>query len=76
VIPQAAILQDQAGSYVLALDSDNKAVERRIKAEMLRDGSAVIRDGLKSGERVIVQGQGRVRPGMVVAPSPMPQQGS
>jgi membrane fusion protein, multidrug efflux system len=76
VIPQAAILQDQAGSYVFAVDADNKAVERRIKAETLRDGSAVIRDGLKPGERVIVQGQGRVRPGLAVAPSPMPAQGS
>jgi multidrug efflux pump subunit AcrA (membrane-fusion protein) len=35
-----------------------------------------VRDGLKPGESVIVQGQGRVRPGMVVAPSPMPAQGA
>ncbi len=76
MVPQAAILQDQGGSYVFAVDADNKAVERRIKAEMLRDGSAVIRDGLKPGERVIVQGQGRVRSGMAVAPSPLPAQGS
>jgi membrane fusion protein (multidrug efflux system) len=75
-IPQAAILQDQAGSYVFTVGADNKAVEQRIKAEIQRDGSAVIRDGLKPGERVIVQGQGRVRAGMVVAPSPMPPQGS
>jgi membrane fusion protein, multidrug efflux system len=73
VIPQAAILQDQAGSYVFTVAADNKATEQRIKAEIQRDGSAVIRDGLKAGERVIVQGQGRVRAGMVVAPSPMPQ---
>jgi membrane fusion protein, multidrug efflux system len=73
VIPQAAILQDQAGSYVFTVAADNKATEQRIKAEIQRDGSAVIRDGLKPGERVIVQGQGRVRAGMVVAPSPMPQ---
>ena len=48
-------------------------MEQRIKAEIQRDGSAVIRDGLNAGERVIVQGQARVRAGMVVAPSPMPQ---
>jgi membrane fusion protein (multidrug efflux system) len=76
VIPQAAIMQDQAGTYVFAVEADNKAVERRIKAETLRDGRAVVRDGLKAGERVIVQGQGRVRAGIVVAPSPMPAQGS
>ena len=76
VIPQAAILQDQAGTYVFAVDANNKAVERRIKAEVLRGGSAVIRDGIKPGERVIVQGQARVRSGMAVAPSPMPAQGN
>jgi membrane fusion protein (multidrug efflux system) len=76
VIPQAAILQDQAGSYVLAVEADNKVVERRVKAETLRDGSAAILDGLQAGVRVIVQGQGRVRPGIAVAPSPMPPQGS
>jgi membrane fusion protein, multidrug efflux system len=75
VIPQAAILQDQTGSYVLAVEANNKAVQRQVKAETQRDGSAVIRDGLHPGERVIVQGQGRVRPGMAVAPTPMPPQG-
>jgi membrane fusion protein (multidrug efflux system) len=76
VIPQAAILQDQAGSYVLTVGADNKAMERRIKVELQRNGTAVVRDGLKQGEQVIVQGLARVRPGMTVAPSPMPPQGT
>lgn len=76
VIPQSAIQQDQAGAYVLAVETDNKAVLRRVMVENQRDGSTVVREGLKAGESVIVQGQGRVRPGMVVAPSPMPAEGS
>jgi membrane fusion protein (multidrug efflux system) len=72
VIPQAAIAQDQAGSYVLAVDAGNKAVMRRIQVTMQRDGTAVVTDGLAADERVIVQGQARVRPGMVVAPSAAP----
>ncbi len=75
-IPQSAMLQDQAGSYVLVVEADDKATQRRVKAETQRNGTAVILDGLKPGERVIVQGQARVRPGMAVAPSPMPAQGS
>jgi membrane fusion protein (multidrug efflux system) len=76
VIPQAAILQDQSGAYVLVVDADNKAVQRHVKAETQRDGTAIVRDGLKPGEQVIVQGQARVRPGLVVAPTPMPTQGT
>jgi membrane fusion protein, multidrug efflux system len=72
VIPQAAIAQDQAGSYVLAVNAGNKAVMRRVQVEMQRDGTAVVKDGLAAGDRVIVQGQARVRPGMVVAPSTAP----
>ncbi len=76
VIPQAAIMQDQSGSYVFAIGADNKAAAQRIKVETQRNGTAVVLEGLKEGQQVIVQGQARVRPGMTVAPSPMPPQGS
>ncbi|MBV8737214.1 MAG: efflux RND transporter periplasmic adaptor subunit [Alphaproteobacteria bacterium] len=72
VIPQSAIAQDQSGTYVFVVDAQNKAIMRPIKAEMQRDGTAVVKDGLAAGDRVIVQGQARVRPGSTVAPSPAP----
>ena len=72
VIPQAAIAEDQAGSYVLTVDAQNKAEMRRVTVEMQRDGSAIVKKGLAAGDRVIVQGQARVRPGIIVAPSPAP----
>jgi membrane fusion protein, multidrug efflux system len=72
VIPQSAIAQDQAGTYVFVVGADNKAMMRKVKIEMQRDGTAIVREGLAAGDRVIVQGQARVRPGMTVAPSPAP----
>ena len=72
VIPQSAIAQDQAGTYVFVVDTENKAVRRPIKVEIQRDGTAVVKDGLAAGDRVIVQGQARVRPGLTVAPSTTP----
>jgi membrane fusion protein, multidrug efflux system len=72
VIPQSAIAQDQAGTYVFVVDAQNKANMRKVKIEMQRDGTAIVKDGLVAGDRVIVQGQARVRPGMTVAPSPAP----
>jgi membrane fusion protein, multidrug efflux system len=72
VVPQAAIAQDQAGAYLFVVNDKNTAEQRRVKTGVSRDGLVAITDGLKPGERVIVQGQQRVRPGMVVNPSAAP----
>ncbi len=72
VIPQSAIAQDQSGTYVFVVDAENKAIMRPVKVEMQRDGTVVVKDGLAAGDRVIVQGQARVRPGLTVAPSAAP----
>jgi membrane fusion protein (multidrug efflux system) len=71
-IPQAAIAIDQAGSYVYVVNDKNVAEQRRIKTGVSRDGLTAVTEGLKAGEKVIVQGQQRVRPGMVVTPSVAP----
>ncbi|HTG24329.1 MAG TPA: efflux transporter periplasmic adaptor subunit, partial [Reyranella sp.] len=71
-IPQAAIAIDQAGSYVYVVNDKNVAEQRRIKTGVSRDGMTAVTEGLKAGEKVIVQGQQRVRPGMVVTPTVAP----
>src|SRR6266851_2603784 len=71
-IPQAAIAIDQAGSYVYVVNDKNVAEQRRIKTGVSRDGLTAVTEGLKAGEKVIVQGQQRVRPGMVVTPTMAP----
>jgi membrane fusion protein (multidrug efflux system) len=71
-IPQAAIAIDQAGPYVYVVNDKNVAEQRRIKTGVSRDGMTAITEGLQAGEKVIVQGQQRVRPGMVVTPSVAP----
>jgi membrane fusion protein (multidrug efflux system) len=79
VISQAAVALDQTGSYVFVVNDKNVAEQRRVKTGPARDGMLTIEDGLKAGEKVIIQGQQKVRPGMTVtatlaAPSPsMPQ---
>jgi len=72
LIPYSAIQVDQAGRFVLVVDKDNKVEVRRIKATPRRDGTAVVEDGLKQGEQIIVDGILKVRPGMVVAPTVQP----
>jgi membrane fusion protein (multidrug efflux system) len=71
-VPQAAIAQDQTGAYVFVVNDKNVAEQRRVKTGVSREGMVAISEGLKAGERVIVQGQQRVRPGMTVNPSVAP----
>ena len=68
VIPQSAVAIDQTGSYVFVVGQDNKVEQRRVRLGTNRDGVAVVEEGLEAGDRVVVQGQQRIRAGMVVAP--------
>jgi RND family efflux transporter MFP subunit len=63
MVPQAAVLQDQQGHYVMVLDEQDTV--RRANLEMgVRDGSDwAVRSGLEEGARVIVEGAQVMRPG-------------
>jgi membrane fusion protein (multidrug efflux system) len=71
-VPQSAIAVDQTGPYLFVADDKNAAQLRRVKTGIVRNGQLVISEGLKAGEKVIIQGQQRVRQGMTVAPSTAP----
>jgi RND family efflux transporter MFP subunit len=69
LISERAIGTDQSQKFVLAVASDSKAVYRTVKlGGTVGDGLRVVRSGLNPGERVIVNGLQRVRPGMTVDP--------
>jgi len=68
VISQSALLLDQQGPYVLAVGPDNKVAIKRITTGEQRGPLIVVDSGLKAGDKVIVSGHQKVRPGMVVAP--------
>ena len=66
VVPQAALQVDQAGYYVLVVDDRNKVEMRRVGTGPIQGTDQVVQSGLKPGERVIVDGVQKVRPGQVV----------
>jgi len=72
VVPQAALQLDQAGTFVLIVDPDNKVELRRITPGPVDGSDIVITDGLKEGEKVIVDGIQKVRPGQVVSATVLP----
>ncbi len=69
-VPRVAILADQQGSYVYVVDQNNVARQRRVRIGQSTPETAGIVDGLKEGERVVVEGLQRARPDLPVAPAP------
>lgn len=66
VIPQQVLMADQTGSSVYIVDDQGKVAKRYLKLGANRDGVVAVLDGLKEGDKVIVQGAQRVQPGMKV----------
>lgn len=66
LISERAVGTDQDKKYVLVVGDDGKAAYRNVVLGPVVDGLRVVSSGLKSGERIIVGGLQRVRPGMPV----------
>jgi membrane fusion protein, multidrug efflux system len=70
IVPERALV-DLQGNYQLGvLGADNKADIRAVKIGPRYNQQVVITEGLKEGEKVIVEGVQKVRPGMVVTAKP------
>jgi membrane fusion protein, multidrug efflux system len=69
-IPRSAVLSDQQGDYVFMVGAENKAEQRRIQLGQSTTTGAAVTHGLTVGDKVIVEGLQRVRPGQPVAPGP------
>ena len=72
LINERAVGTDQSKKFVLVIGADNKAEYREVQLGAPVDGLRVVTSGLKAGERIVVNGLQRVRPGVVVAPQDVP----
>ena len=62
-IPAAGVQRGQDGTYAYVIDDDNKARQAPIHVVQTQDGLAVVDKGLLAGQRVVVDGQYKLRPG-------------
>jgi membrane fusion protein (multidrug efflux system) len=69
LIPQSAVQLDQAGHYVMVVDDAKKVEQRRIETGVEQGRDVVVKQGLKQGELVIVEGIQKVHAGQVVSAS-------
>jgi RND family efflux transporter MFP subunit len=70
LIPQAAVNEQQGGYLVAVVDKDNRVSIRPVQVGERAGTMWVIDGGLKLGDRVVVEGQQNLRPGMTVQTKP------
>ena len=67
LVPQPAIGRDNTGkATALVVNAENKVEQRKVEVAEAIGTNWRVTDGLKAGERVIVEGSGKVRPGQSV----------
>jgi len=75
VINDRAVGTDQSRKYVVIVGADGKAEYRPVTLGPVVDGLRVVRSGVKPGEKIVVNGLQRVRPGAPVTAQIVPMEG-
>lgn len=76
LVPDSAIGSDQRGDYLLLVNAQNVVEYRPVVAGALIGNDRVIESGISPGDRPIVSGLQRARPGLPVNPTETPPPGS
>jgi RND family efflux transporter MFP subunit len=75
LINDRAVSTDQDRRYVLVVGDGGKLEYRAVTLGPIVDSLRVVRDGLKAGDRIVINGLQRVRPGMPIKPVIVPMEG-
>ena len=67
-VPQQAVVRDVGGSVVMLVGADNKVVAQPVTTGSSQGNVWIIKDGVKPGDRVIVEGLQKIKPGAPVKP--------
>ncbi|MGO9246902.1 MAG: efflux RND transporter periplasmic adaptor subunit [Verrucomicrobiia bacterium] len=69
VVPASVVQRGPDGPYAFVVKDDNTVEVRPVKVAQIEQGEALIDDGLKANERVVVDGQYKLQVGSHVKPS-------
>lgn len=67
-VPQRAVVELQGKTFLWVIDKDARASQREVKTGELNGSNLVILEGVKAGERIVVEGIQKVREGAPVTP--------
>jgi membrane fusion protein, multidrug efflux system len=71
LISERAVGTDQSKKFVMVVGEDNKAAYREVTLGGTVEGQRIVTAGLTPGERIVVNGLQRIRPGSLVEPQPV-----
>ena len=63
LLPQATVLRDKSGAYVLVVSADGKVKQKRVVTQSMTQTDWIVTGDLAEGDQVIVSGLQKVRPG-------------
>lgn len=66
VAPASAVQAGQEGQFVYVIKPDQTVEARKVVVARVNEEAAVIREGLKGGEKIVIDGQSRLGPGAKV----------
>lgn len=69
-VPQQAVVRGTDGASVWLVGPDGKVAAQPVTADAVQDGKWIISQGLKAGDRIVVEGMQKIRPGVTVKPMP------
>ena len=75
-MPQRAVQQGPKGSVVYVVGEGDKVEVRNVQATSWQGSQWLIEEGLRAGERVVVDGLQRIAPGAPVKPVPAADDGA
>lgn len=66
-VPAEAVLRGAQGTYTYVVGADGVVQTQAIRVLNIQDGIAVVAEGLSAGQRIVVDGQYKLRPGLRIA---------
>ena len=69
LVPQRAVIETQSMQSVLVVGEGNKVIQKPVKTEGRYKDQFIVTSGLNEGDKVIIEGVQKARPGMVVNPT-------
>jgi len=69
LVPERAVVELQGKNFVWVVDSENKVAQRPVQVGEVIGSNILIVEGLKSGERIVVEGIQKIREGGTVQPA-------
>jgi multidrug efflux system membrane fusion protein len=72
VVPASVVQRGPDGAFAFVIQNDQTVAMRPLKVAQIESGTALIESGLAPGERVVLDGQYKLRPGSLVKPAESP----